>query len=105
MRALFNRDIATGNVDLKEAGWNYTSEGPDSAWRVLSDVLPAPEPVCYLLEPPSCTFEALEAIRKGTAIVKDWVVVGIQEEQESQVGIGDLESQLQTPLAGKKADL
>ena len=81
MRALFNKDIATGEIDLRDVGWNYTTTGPDSTWRVLNDVLPAPEPVCYIMEPSSCPRDVWQAVGNGTAIVKDWVVVGIEESQ------------------------
>ena len=99
-RALFNRDIATGTVDLAAGGWNYSSEGPASTWRVLNDVLPAPEPVCYVLEPASCTEEVWGAVREGRAVVREWVVVGVEEEEGGGWGDG-----VQVPLVPERVDL
>ena len=85
MRALLNKDIATGMVDLQEHDWNYTSKGPNSTWRVLNDVLPMPQPECYVLWPSSCEDETWERVIKGDAIVKDWVVVGFKDDDESKL--------------------
>ena len=105
-RALFNRDIATGEIDLKAAEWNYSSKGPDSSWRVLNDVLPAPEPICYLMEPVSCTEEVWQTVRNGTAIVKDWVVVGAEGNKEQERVKKDLPAlRAQNILRDGKADL
>lgn len=73
MRALFNKDIATGTIDLTD---DYTTEGPRSTWHIQNDVLPQPEPECYILEAMSCTVEQLEMAFNGTAVFKDWILVG-----------------------------
>ena len=104
-RALFNKDIATGAVDLKAAGWNYSSAGPDSTWRMMNDVLPAPEPVCYVLEPSSCTAEALEAVKEGKAIIENWIVVGIEEEMIRPGEVGGSRDGVQVPLGFENLDL
>ncbi|ROW08992.1 hypothetical protein VMCG_02997 [Cytospora schulzeri] len=91
-RALFNRDIATGTVDLTgTGGWSgvggeeegegvevFRTEGTGDAWWRRSEVMPVPEARCYSLMISTCSREELEALRNGTAIVKDYIVVGIE---------------------------
>lgn len=86
-RALFNRDIATGAVDLTATGgWAagaaevFRTEGPGDTWWMRSEVLPAPERRCYILQMMTCTGEEVEALRNGTAVVKDFMVVDIKSQ-------------------------
>ena len=80
MRAITGRDIATGTIDLQDFasshGIEHTTEGPKDTWRKLNDILPSPPHECYVLAPQSCSKEERQWIQDGTAIVKDWVVVG-----------------------------
>jgi hypothetical protein len=78
MRAMFNKDIATGAKDLKN---DTITSGKVSAWNNLNEVLPAPEPVCYIRRNISatCPPEQVSWLRDGTAIVKDWIVIGRTE--------------------------
>ena len=77
MRSLSNHDIATGSVNLQAQGFDkYATEGPNTTWHILSDALPAPEPVCYVLAPDSCTEEQWAFVKNGEAIFKDWIFVG-----------------------------
>lgn len=93
-RALFNRDIATGAVDLTATGgWRgddvevFRTEGPGDTWWKRSEVMPVPEGRCYSLMPSTCSREQVEALRNGTAVVKDYYVVGIEgDEGVSPVG-------------------
>ena len=86
-RALFNRDVATGTVDLATTGgWRedveiFRTEGTRDAWWKRSEVMPVPESRCYTLMVSTCTGEEREALRNGTAIVKDYILVGIQGAQ------------------------
>lgn len=75
MRALFNKDIATGIDKLKD---DYSSEGPSSTWEFKNNVPPAPEPIChtYSIALTSCTDEQRRWLQDGTAIVKNFVVIG-----------------------------
>ena len=79
MRTLLNKDIATGSVNLTD---DYSTTGPSSTWHILSDVLPPPEPECYIRNQLTCSKEQWEAVRNGTAIVKDWIVVGMEKPKE-----------------------
>lgn len=71
----FNRDIATGMVDTLESV-DHETKGPDNTWWMQSEVLPAPEPECYVLSPSTCTEQQREYLRDGSAVVKDWILVG-----------------------------
>lgn len=95
-RALFNKDIATGAVDLTATGgWTegaevFTTDGPRDTWWKKSEVLPSPKGLCYILQLGTCTKEEVEALRNGTAIVKDYVLVDINGDGgESTVESGD----------------
>ncbi|KAI4717572.1 alpha/beta-hydrolase [Aureobasidium sp. EXF-10727] len=72
MRSLFNKDVATGTIAVSD---QYKTNGTEDAWTP-SDVLPAPENECYTLNPDSCTEEEREWLKDGTAIVKNWILVG-----------------------------
>ncbi|KAF2461314.1 Alpha/Beta hydrolase protein [Lineolata rhizophorae] len=84
MRALFNRDIATGEVDTAAGGVStggggngtfYSSEGPDDTLDTTNDVIPMPAPTCYILDDDQCTEEQWEAVEAGDVLVRDWIVV------------------------------
>ncbi|KAK0725077.1 putative lysosomal protective protein precursor [Lasiosphaeris hirsuta] len=84
MRATFARDIPTGfqpvTEDLVTKGLNDT--------RVVRQLPPkAPEPKCYVLKPRTCSPEVWETVKSGTAVVRDWFVIG-EEEPEMQAGGG-----------------
>lgn len=82
IRALFNKDVATGTVDLFD---EYSTVGPSTTWHIKNEVFPAPEPVCYILDANSrCTENQWNLVNNGTAIVKNYVVVGIVEEEEDE---------------------
>ena len=95
MRAMFNKDIATGTVDL---GDDLATEGPASTWHRLNDPLPPPEDRCYIRELglPTCTDEEKEWLRDGSAIIKDWILVGREgkaSEQDAFLVVGDAKQQ------------
>ena len=85
MRAMFNRDIATGTIDLSD---NLTTTGPSSTWHIRNDVLPAPKPICYILMPNSCTDDQLATLKNNTAIIKNYVVVGHVGGESSEDPLG-----------------
>lgn len=83
-RAVFNKDIATGQIDTAD-NRTYSSEGPASSWHVKNEVPESPPPVCYTLAlTASCTDEQIESLQNGTAVVQDYVVVGQQQQQQQQ---------------------
>lgn len=86
MRSLFNKDIATGKLDLLGAhGEAYRTEGPKDTWGSMSDVLPAPEGQCYALDPSKCSEEEQEWLKDGTAVLKDWILMGREEKKAGLV--------------------
>jgi carboxypeptidase D len=75
-RALFNRDLATGKIDTARNG-SYSTKGPASTWQFKNQVPESPEPVCYILALEStCTDDQIASVVNGTAVIKDYVVVG-----------------------------
>ncbi|KAF1352374.1 secreted carboxypeptidase-like protein [Delphinella strobiligena] len=83
MRSLLGKDIATGKAKLTD---DYTTEGPPDTWWMKSEALPAPEGECYTLNPETCTEEQQEWLVDGTAIVKDWILVGREESSIDDTG-------------------
>lgn len=76
MRALFNKDIATGLVPVSD---DLTTFGQSSTFHVKNAVPERPEPRCYTLMPGTCTPEQYATVLNGTAIIKDYFVVGVEE--------------------------
>ena len=71
---MFNRDIATRQIQLDD---DYSTAGPSSTYHIKNDVLPAPEPECYILSPLwTCTDEQYAMVKNNTAVIKDYRVVG-----------------------------
>ena len=98
MRALTGKDIATGTLDLQEIaarGEQYSTTGPSDTWWMRSEVLPSPPGECYIWDMSRCTEEEKNWIFDGTAVIKDWIVVGHEENQRS-IGSGIV----QKPLLG-----
>lgn len=83
MRSLFNKDIATGTIDTAKVS-DYSTYGHKDTWWMKSDVLPRPPSECYVLAPDeTCNDEELKWIRKGEAIVENWIVVGSTKKSKS----------------------
>ena len=79
MRSLFNRDMATGLLPLFDG---YKTVGPDNTWHIKNPTPERPEPVCYILNPETCIKEQYDGIKNGTAVIKDWTVVGYSTDVE-----------------------
>lgn len=76
MRALFNKDIATGNEDTYTDGKAYQSEGPSDTWAHRNEIPPQPQHFCYVLDPYTlCSDEEIESITNGTALVENYILV------------------------------
>ena len=73
MRAMFNRDIATGLLPVSD---DLATVGLSSTFHVKNEVPESPEPKCYVRAPGTCTPEQYASVIDGTAIVKDFFVVG-----------------------------
>ncbi|MCJ1310356.1 hypothetical protein MMC25_004020 [Agyrium rufum] len=81
MRSLFNRDIASGLIGLTD---DYVTIGPPSSFHIKNVVHPPPEPMCYVLDPSSCSKEEWEWVKDGTARVRDFIVVGREGDGEEE---------------------
>ncbi|KAF2488046.1 Alpha/Beta hydrolase protein [Neohortaea acidophila] len=97
MRAITGRDIATGKVSLEEVaahGEQYSSKGTPDAWWMKSEILPSPPSECYLFDTGRCSEEELKWIQDGTAIVKDWIVVGREPAKDLEWAAGEFHQQV-----------
>ena len=75
MRALFNRDVSTGELDTVGNG-SYGTVGPSSSWGFKNEGPEQPVPLCYVLDPEStCSEEQIAGIANGSVAVRDWIVV------------------------------
>ncbi|ETI22246.1 hypothetical protein G647_06319 [Cladophialophora carrionii CBS 160.54] len=74
-RALFNRDIATGEVDVaRNASYGTPTTAPKDTWAIKNEDPPEPLWVCYTWAVgDTCTDEQQEALSNGTAVVRDWI--------------------------------
>lgn len=74
MRALFNKDIATGTIDTV-ANSSYRTSGPSDTLAIKNKV-PDPEVMfCYTRDTSTCSDEQVESLQNGTAVVKDWIII------------------------------
>lgn len=75
-RAMFNKDIATGQVDVS-VNPDYSTTGPSTTFQIKNQA-PAtqPAPLCYIWQPSTCTDEQYAAIENGTALIEDYVLIG-----------------------------
>ena len=71
MRALLNKDIATGERTISD---NYSTVGPSSTWQFKNEVLSVPKSECYILNPDTCPEKEYEMVKNNTAIIKDYIV-------------------------------
>ncbi|KAA8625983.1 Carboxypeptidase C cathepsin A [Pyrenophora tritici-repentis] len=73
-RALFNRDIATGNVSTA-VNPAYATDGPSSVANITNEPIVDEGAQCYVLDPDTCTEEQYESVVNGSALVRNWIVV------------------------------
>lgn len=75
MRALFNHDIATGEVDTAGKP-DYSTEGPDSTWHLKNTPPPDLVRFCYLRDiDATCTDDQWGAIVNGSATISNGIFV------------------------------
>ncbi|KAL8310303.1 hypothetical protein RB597_010231 [Gaeumannomyces tritici] len=72
--AVANRDVATGTVDTA-ATPDYRTTGPATVRDVLSEPPPQVPYFCYTLSPDTCTDGQVAALRGGSAVVKDYIMI------------------------------
>jgi carboxypeptidase C (cathepsin A) len=74
MRALFNNDIATGNVSTTSYP-DYATGGPSNVFNITNERITDPGSQCYVLDKDQCTAEQWQSVEDGTALVRNWIVV------------------------------
>ncbi|KAI1780248.1 serine carboxypeptidase [Hypoxylon cercidicola] len=72
-RALFNKDIATGTVDLIENP-EYATEGTVDTWAIKNEDPPDLLHFCYIYDTSTCTNEQIESVLNGTAVIINGIV-------------------------------
>jgi hypothetical protein len=73
-RVMFNTDVATGN----SSSLGYTSTGLASAWIVSEPISYNKTAQCYLWDVlETCTKQEMGVLYSGKAVVKDYVLVGV----------------------------
>ncbi|CBY00885.1 hypothetical protein LEMA_P020150.1 [Plenodomus lingam JN3] len=73
-RALFNRDIATGNTSTLDMP-DYSTVGPSDISNITNEPVVDPGSQCYVLDRGQCTDEQWETVMNGSALIKNWIVV------------------------------
>ncbi|KAK0614703.1 Alpha/Beta hydrolase protein [Immersiella caudata] len=101
-RAMFRKDVATGDVDATEG---YSTSGPLSPFGSKNTPPESPPPVCLVTEALlSCTPNQIEALQAGTAVVEGAVVVSpAPVTGTGGGGSGDTAQPSPTPSSESKA--
>ncbi|KAI3396277.1 hypothetical protein diail_12359 [Diaporthe ilicicola] len=75
-RAIFGKDVATGEADAGQSS-GYASQGPASSLNVTNEIHdPIIEPLCFWYDAfESCDEVQMEALEKNIAVIEDYVVV------------------------------
>ncbi|WEW56556.1 serine-type carboxypeptidase [Emydomyces testavorans] len=74
-RALFNKDIATGKVDITQKQ-DYSSSGSSTTFQVKTKPPGFPKPECYILElGGSCTPEQTWKVGNGTGLIRNYILI------------------------------
>lgn len=77
-RALFNKDIATGTVNLIDNP-EYVTEGTADTWAIKNEDPPDLLHFCYIYDTSTCTNEQIESVLNGTAVI----IKGIVKDKNS----------------------
>ncbi|KAK1993374.1 serine carboxypeptidase [Colletotrichum falcatum] len=85
-RALFNRDIATGGVDTAR-NHTYSTRGPPDTFGIRNELPPQYDDFCYVLDTSTCSAEQVAALRDGTAVVENYIMVEPASERGAALGV------------------
>ncbi|KAK2766046.1 hypothetical protein FQN54_007561 [Arachnomyces sp. PD_36] len=73
-RAMFNYDIATGEISTTE-NEDYATEGSSTTFQVSNDVPEYPEPTCYILSfSATCNVDQMKSVLDGSAYIHNYIV-------------------------------
>lgn len=98
-RSLFNKDIATGIFPVFD---ELTTIGPSSTFQFKNDPPEFLAPKCYILNPGTCTQDVYATVLDGTAIVKDYFVVGNVKDEVSEAAVNSFVPGAQQQILGGK---
>ncbi|GKT95329.1 carboxypeptidase S1 [Colletotrichum tofieldiae] len=85
-RALFNKDIATGRIDTA-TNLTYSTQGPADTFGIKSEIPPQYEDFCYVLDTSTCSSAQIAALRAGTAVIENYIMIEPASEQGAALGI------------------
>lgn len=85
-RATFGLDVPTG---LFQTGDHFATVGPRDVWHVKAIPPVPPKPKCYILTPKTCVPDVWEKVLAGAVTVKDWFVVSVDTDGQSELRLGD----------------
>ncbi|ORY17601.1 Alpha/Beta hydrolase protein [Clohesyomyces aquaticus] len=90
-RALFNFDIATGNISTA-FNKKYLTRGPRDVYNITNEPVKDPGSQCYVLDQDQCTSEQWESVVDGSALVRNWIVVDgntsiVHNTSRCQIGV------------------
>ena len=80
-RVLFNRDVATGEIDTS-TDKEYSTEGPSDVFHVKNEIPPQYKDFCYILDTSTCSDKQIEALRDGSAIIEKYIMTEPASEPE-----------------------
>ena len=74
-RAIFGKDIATGNIDTTQ-NTNYSTAGSSTTFEVKNQDPGSPSPQCYVLAlEATCTADQMDSVVNGTGLVHDYILI------------------------------
>ncbi|KAF2247337.1 alpha/beta-hydrolase [Trematosphaeria pertusa] len=85
-RVMFNTDVATGKLATSSCNGTYSSTGLASAWTASELHLDEEPAQCYLWDVlETCTLAQGQILMNGSAVVKDFILVGYKAENGSEI--------------------
>lgn len=76
-RVMMNKDVSTGK-ECVASNSTYSTTGPASSFGIKSTLPESPRHECYVWDAAfTCTPEEVEALKNGTATVKDFILVDL----------------------------
>lgn len=83
---MFNTDVATGKLATSSCNGTYSSTGLASAWTASELHLDEEPAQCYLWDVlETCTLAQGQILMNGSAVVKDFILVGYKAENGSEI--------------------
>jgi hypothetical protein len=74
-RAMFNKDIAQGVLDLSD---DLATIGPSSVFHIKNEIPEIPTLMCYVLNAGTCTEEQWKLVANNSVVIEDYKVISYQ---------------------------